>query len=185
MVLCTHVSQRLLLTSTSGWLHQRNSRTPHFWSSAVAFWEQGLVGWLIDWVWFTALWVWLIWCSCHLIDWTAIWLLLVDWLILSGILMLGDWLILFLCQLIGFGSGSCPLFDWLIGWLCPLVVWLVLCIWLNAKCWQNLSANRFASFLSIIYDLVPKGVHENRTKGGENKVDDTLKLVVFLECAQC
>ena len=34
-------------------------------------------------------------------------------------------------------------------------------------------------------DLVPKGVHENRTKGVENKVDDTLKLVVFLECAQC
>ena len=32
---------------------------------------------------------------------------------------------------------------------------------------------------------VPKGVHENRTKGVENKVDDTLKLVVFLECAQC
>ena len=30
-----------------------------------------------------------------------------------------------------------------------------------------------------IYDLVPKGVHENRTKGVENKVDDTLKLVVF------
>ena len=37
----------------------------------------------------------------------------------------------------------------------------------------------------FIYDLVPKGVHENRTKGVENKVDDTLKLVVFLECAQC
>ena len=36
-----------------------------------------------------------------------------------------------------------------------------------------------------IYDLVPKGLHENRTKGIENKVDDTLKLVVFLECAQC
>jgi len=32
-----------------------------------------------------------------------------------------------------------------------------------------------------------KGVHEieNRTKGVENKADDTLKLVVFLECAQC
>ena len=28
-----------------------------------------------------------------------------------------------------------------------------------------------------IYDLVRKGVHENRTKGVENKVDDTLKLV--------
>ena len=37
----------------------------------------------------------------------------------------------------------------------------------------------------IYNDLVPKGVHENRTKGVENKVDDTLKLVVFLECAQC
>ena len=36
-----------------------------------------------------------------------------------------------------------------------------------------------------IYDFLPKGVHENRTKGVENKVDDTLKLVVFLECAQC
>ena len=36
-----------------------------------------------------------------------------------------------------------------------------------------------------IYDLVPKGVHENRTKGVENKVDDTLNLVMFLECAQC
>ena len=35
------------------------------------------------------------------------------------------------------------------------------------------------------YNFVPKGVHENRTKGVENKVDDTLKLVVFLECAQC
>ena len=33
--------------------------------------------------------------------------------------------------------------------------------------------------------LVPKGVHENRTKGVENKVDDTLKLVVILECTQC
>ena len=41
------------------------------------------------------------------------------------------------------------------------------------------------SRIYIIYDLVPKGVHENRTKGVENKVDDTLKLVVFLECAQC
>ena len=35
------------------------------------------------------------------------------------------------------------------------------------------------------YDLVPKGVHENRTKGVENKVDDTLKLAVFLDWAQC
>ena len=34
-------------------------------------------------------------------------------------------------------------------------------------------------------DLVPKGVHENRAKGVENKVEETLKLVVFLECAQC
>ena len=32
---------------------------------------------------------------------------------------------------------------------------------------------------------VPKGVHENGTKGVDNKVDDTLKLAVFLECAQC
>ena len=39
--------------------------------------------------------------------------------------------------------------------------------------------------LFLYNDLVPKGVHENRTKGVENKVDDTLKLVVFLECAQC
>ena len=30
---------------------------------------------------------------------------------------------------------------------------------------------------------MPKGVHENRTKGVENKIDDTLKLVMFLECA--
>ena len=35
-----------------------------------------------------------------------------------------------------------------------------------------------------IYDLVPESVHENRTKGVENKIDDTLKLVVFLEYAQ-
>ena len=33
-----------------------------------------------------------------------------------------------------------------------------------------------------ICDLVPKGVHN---KGVENKADDTLKLAVFLECAQC
>ena len=38
---------------------------------------------------------------------------------------------------------------------------------------------------ALACDLVPKGVHENRTKGVENEVDDTLKLVVFLECAQC
>ena len=40
-------------------------------------------------------------------------------------------------------------------------------------------------YIHYIYDLVPKGVHENRTKGVESKVDDTLKLAVFLECAQC
>ena len=40
-------------------------------------------------------------------------------------------------------------------------------------------------YLSFNTDLVPKGVHENRTNGVENKADDTLKLVVFLECAQC
>ena len=49
--------------------------------------------------------------------------------------------------------------------------------------------NRSDTQMSIpqlyIYDLVPKGVHENRTKEVENKVDDTLKLVAFLECAQC
>ena len=39
--------------------------------------------------------------------------------------------------------------------------------------------------LFIYNDLVLKGVHENRTKGVENIVDDTFKLVVFLECAQC
>ena len=39
--------------------------------------------------------------------------------------------------------------------------------------------------VTTVYDLVPKGVHEDRTKGVENKVDDPLKLVVFLECAQC
>ena len=33
-------------------------------------------------------------------------------------------------------------------------------------------------YILYIYDLVPKGVHENRTKGVENKAD-TLKLVVF------
>ena len=43
----------------------------------------------------------------------------------------------------------------------------------------------FKHVFKTVYDLVPKGVHENRTKGVENKVDDTLKLVVFLECAQC
>ena len=43
----------------------------------------------------------------------------------------------------------------------------------------------FVLRVCIYNDLVPKGAHENRTKGVENKVDDTLKLVVFLECAQC
>ena len=43
----------------------------------------------------------------------------------------------------------------------------------------------FSQQNKLLFDLVPKGVHENRTKGVENKVDDTLKLVVFLECAQC
>ena len=37
-------------------------------------------------------------------------------------------------------------------------------------------------FSIYIYELVPKGVHENKTKGAENKVDDTLKLVVFIMC---
>ena len=32
------------------------------------------------------------------------------------------------------------------------------------------------------YDLVPKGVHKNRTKGVENKVGDILKLAVFRMC---
>ena len=54
---------------------------------------------------------------------------------------------------------------------------------------QEISTERIFNFLREINifrnDLVPKGVHENRTKGVENKVDDTLKLVVFLECAQC
>jgi len=40
-------------------------------------------------------------------------------------------------------------------------------------------------YIYIYIYIVPKGVHENRTKGVENKVDNTLKLVVFLECAQC
>ena len=32
---------------------------------------------------------------------------------------------------------------------------------------------------AYIIDLVPKGVHENRTKGVESKVDDTLKQQCF------
>ena len=44
---------------------------------------------------------------------------------------------------------------------------------------------KFATESECNHDLVPKGVHENRTKGVENKVDDTLKLVVFLDWAQC
>ena len=58
-------------------------------------------------------------------------------------------------------------------------------------CFLQLSASVEGFFIVMIlllgqdiYDLVPKGVHENRTKGVENKVDDTLKLAV-LECAQC
>ena len=47
----------------------------------------------------------------------------------------------------------------------------------------SLVSSRFACI--YIYDIVPKSESENRTKGVENKVDDTLKLVVFLECAQC
>ena len=50
---------------------------------------------------------------------------------------------------------------------------------------QNIYITLFVYIYIYIYDLVPKGVHENRTKGVENKVDDTLKLVVFLECAHC
>ena len=50
--------------------------------------------------------------------------------------------------------------------------------------WRSVSFCKNNSSI-YIYDSVPKGVHENRTKGVENKVDDTLKLVVFLECAQC
>ena len=46
-------------------------------------------------------------------------------------------------------------------------------------------SSAYTDIYTYIYDLVPKGVHENRTKGVENKVDDTVKLVVFLECAQC
>ena len=52
---------------------------------------------------------------------------------------------------------------------------------MKVKCYQI----NIIYYYIYIYDLVPKGVHENRTKGVENKVDDTLKLVVFLECAQC
>ena len=50
-------------------------------------------------------------------------------------------------------------------------------------CASSISTQGFC--VHIYNDLVPKGVHENRTNGVENKVDDTLKLVVFLECAQC
>ena len=49
----------------------------------------------------------------------------------------------------------------------------------------HISPTMFVPNFVHSYDLVPKGVHENRTKGVENKVGDTLKLVVFLECAQC
>ena len=58
----------------------------------------------------------------------------------------------------------------------------------NLETRNDLEDDLFCHYLVLVYDLlhlVPKGVHENRTKGVENKVDDTLKLVVFLECAQC
>ena len=54
------------------------------------------------------------------------------------------------------------------------------CIWSDTQ----LSMPELYIYI-YIYDLVPKGVHENRTKEVENKVDETLKFVVFLECAQC
>ena len=50
---------------------------------------------------------------------------------------------------------------------------------------QSVQHHYTCIYIYTYIDLVPKGVHENRTKGVENKVDDTLKLVVFLECAQC
>ena len=51
----------------------------------------------------------------------------------------------------------------------------------------GVSSTSLQEFYVYIYGIYIKlkGVHENRTKGVENKVDDTLKLVVFLECAQC
>ena len=57
-------------------------------------------------------------------------------------------------------------------------VWCGMCV----SGWQTVCV---CAVLLLIYHLVPKGVHENRTQGVVNKVDDTLKLVVFLECAQC
>ena len=58
--------------------------------------------------------------------------------------------------------------------------------WSALNCWLLVLGQYFSDELrSFIHDLVPKGVRENRTKGVENKVDDTLKLVVFLECVQC
>ena len=45
----------------------------------------------------------------------------------------------------------------------------------------SFSSRRWAGYIYI----VPKGGHENRTKGVENKADDMLKLAVFLECPQC
>ena len=53
---------------------------------------------------------------------------------------------------------------------------------INARSFLLHVVLNFACTYNYIYDFVPKGVHENRTKGVENKVDDTLKLVVFLEC---
>ena len=73
------------------------------------------------------------------------------------------------------------------------VKWLV--FWINLTkhiyTWEKVFSLCFTHFSRLFkknlntYDFVPKGVHENRTKGVENKVDDTLKLVVFLECGQC
>ena len=57
------------------------------------------------------------------------------------------------------------------------------CLYLCISMPLSLVSSRFACI--YIYDIVPKSESENRTKGVENKVDDTLKLVVFLECAQC
>ena len=67
-------------------------------------------------------------------------------------------------------------------WLCVVYVcvWVIHILDVHGCVWCDLSI-----YIDTIHDLVPKGVHENRTKGVENKVDDTLKLVVFLECAQC
>ena len=68
----------------------------------------------------------------------------------------------------------------------PVIFWEeIISESINARSFLLHVVLNFACTYNYIYDLVPKGVHENRTKGVENKVDDTLKLVVFLECAQC